>query len=188
MDGTIALNHTQAQMEFINGRAAMIPCGTYLENEMKGNWPDNFELKYMFTPVGHENGGKKYTWATCDFISIPAKAQNPEMAKEFLKILYTEEVRTVGAEKSGGVNPIIGGAEGFDDLLPASVVYTNSMLSQDGVNVIFGKYEIWYKTLYKKAQDSLTALVTGKYTPEQFAKEVEAEAERVRNDDSIMKY
>jgi hypothetical protein len=30
--------------------------------------------------------------------------------------------------------------------------------------------------------------VTGKYTPEQFAKEVEAEAERVRNDDSIMKY
>lgn len=188
MDGTIALNHTQAQMEFINGRAAMIPCGTYLENEMKGNWPDNFELKYMFTPVGHENGGKKYTWATCDFISIPAKAQNPEMAKEFLKILYTEEVRTVGAEKSGGVNPIIGGAEGFDDLLPASVVYTNSMLSQDGVNVIFGKYEIWYKTLYKKAQDSLTALVTGKYTSEQFAKEVEAEAERVRNDDSIMKY
>lgn len=188
MDGTIALNHTQAQMEFINSRAAMIPCGTYLENEMKGNWPDGFELKFMFAPTGNGNDSKKYSWATCDFISIPAKAKNPDMAKEFLKILYTEEVRAAGAEKVGGVHPIIGGADGFDDVLPASVVYTNGMLSQDNVNVIFGKYEIWYKTIYKKAQDSLTALVTGKYTPEQFADEVEAEAERVRNDDSIVKY
>jgi hypothetical protein len=62
------------------------------------------------------------------------------------------------------------------------------MISQDNVNVIFGKYEIWYKTLYKQASDSLSALVIGKYTPEQFAKEVEAEAERVRKDDSIVKY
>lgn len=188
MDGTIALNHTQAQMEFINHRAAMIPCGTYLENEMKGNWPDDFDLKFMFAPVGHGSDNIKYTWATCDFISIPSKAKNPEMAKEFLKILYTEDIRTAGAEKVGGVNPIIGGADGFDELLPASVVYTNNMLKQDNVEVIFGKYEIWYKTIFKKAQDSLTALVTGKYTPEEFAEEVEAEAERVRNDDSIVKY
>ncbi|HHX24766.1 MAG TPA: extracellular solute-binding protein, partial [Thermoanaerobacterales bacterium] len=188
MDGTIALNHTQAQMEFINRRAAMIPCGTYLENEMKGNWPDDFELKYMFTPVRDDNGGSKYTWATCDFVSIPSKAKNPEMAKEFLKILYTDDVRAIGAEKAGGVNPIVGGADGFEELLPASVVYTNDMLSSDDAVVIFGKYEIWYKTIYKKAQDSLTALVTGKYTPEEFAEEVEKEAERVRNDDSIKKY
>jgi N-acetylglucosamine transport system substrate-binding protein len=188
MNGTTALNHTQAQMEFINHRAAMIPCGTYLENEMKGNWPKDFDLKFMFAPVRNEKSNKKYSWATTDFISITTKAKNPEMAKEFLKSLYTKDVRTVGAEKVGGVNPIIGGADGFGGVLPSSVVYANSMLSQDNVNVIFGKYEIWYKTLYKKAQDSLTGLVTGKYTPEQFAKEVEAEAERVRKDDSIVKH
>ena len=189
MDGTTALNHTQAQMEFINHRAAMISCGTYLENEMKGNWPDDFDLKFIFAPVRNNgNSNKKYSWATTDFISIPSKAKNPEMAKEFLKFLYTRDVRTAAAEKVGGVYPIIGGADGFEGVLPASVVYANSMISKDNVNVIFGKYEIWYKTLYKKAQDSLTGLVTGKYTPEQFAKEVEAEAERVRKDDSIVKH
>lgn len=188
MKGTLALNHTQAQMEFINSRAAMITCGTYLENEMKGNWPDDFNLKFMFAPTGKESNNEKYTWATCDFMSVPAKAKNPEMAKEFLKLMYTEEIRRVGAEKAGGVYPVLGGATGFEDILPASVVYTNKMISQDNVNVIFGKYEIWYKTIYKQACDSLSALVTGKYTPEQFAKEVEAEAERVRKDDSIAKY
>lgn len=188
LKGTTALNHTQAQMEFINHRVAMIPCGTYLENEMKGNWPDDFDLKFMFAPAGHEDNNKKYTWATCDFISIPTKAQNPEMGKEFMKILYTDDVMAIGAEKAGGVYPIIGGTDGLEESLPASVVYTNDMLSQDDVYVIFGKYELWYKTLIKKAEDSFTGLVTGKYTPEQFAEIVEAEAERVRNDDSITKY
>ena len=188
LNGTLALNHTQAQMELINGSAAMITCGTFLENEMAGNWPDDFDLKYMFPPVNIAGNEEKYIWASSDFRAVPRDAKNPEMGKEFLKIMYSKDMRRVCAETSGSVYPVIGGAEGFEDLLPASVVYANSMLGQDNVSAIFGNYEKWYKTIYKQAQDSLTALISGKYTVEEFAESIEKEAERVRQDDSIIKY
>ncbi len=187
LDGTLALNHTQAQMELINGRAAMITCGTFLESEMEGNWPDNFKLKYMFPPVNKAGKNDKYIWASSEFRAVSKNAQNPEMAKEFLKNMYRSDMRKIAA-KAGGVYPIVGGVKGFEDVLPDSVVYANSIIGKEGAQVIFGGYEKWYKTLYKKAQDSLTALISGKYTVEQFADEIEKEAERIRQDSTIVKY
>ena len=57
--GTISFDHTQSQMEFLQGRAAMITNGTWLANEMKDVVPDNFEWGFMPFP-GNNPGQKQY--------------------------------------------------------------------------------------------------------------------------------
>ena len=40
IEGTAGLNHTESQAEWLKGKAAFIPCGTWLENEMKDIDPE----------------------------------------------------------------------------------------------------------------------------------------------------
>lgn len=69
--GTISFDHTQSQMEFLQGQAAMIPVGAWVANEMRDVVPDGFEWGFMALPgTEHEqqqivlssSGGNGYIW------------------------------------------------------------------------------------------------------------------------------
>ncbi|MCL2751191.1 MAG: extracellular solute-binding protein [Firmicutes bacterium] len=50
--GSLSANFTQAQMDFLGGKAAMIPNGGWIENEMKGNYaPGSKNIAVMKTPI-----------------------------------------------------------------------------------------------------------------------------------------
>jgi N-acetylglucosamine transport system substrate-binding protein len=87
MQGTVALNHTQSQMEFLNHKAAFIPNGLWIENEMKKDVPDGFEM--TFIPSLIQEPGQKY--GICPYSAgnvIAANAKNPGAAKAFLSFIY----------------------------------------------------------------------------------------------------
>ena len=188
MEGSLALNHTQAQMEFINKKAAFIPCGTWLDSEMKGNWPDDFELTYLTPPMHNSKNDNKYVVMQVLYIAIPAQAKNPKGAEEFLKLIYSRDVRSFIAKQTSGIMPIVNSTEGLEHLLSPVIVKANEELNQENVKVYLSLWRVWYKPLFKKVLDSLTALAAGKITPEQFCSDVEKEAERIRNDSTIPKY
>ena len=50
MPGTEGLTHTESQTAWLQGKAAFIPCGNWLENEMKGLIPDTFNMVIKATP------------------------------------------------------------------------------------------------------------------------------------------
>src|SRR5207245_8487241 len=50
-DGANGMSHTESQMEFVSGRAAMIPCGTWLHSEMSKVMPPDFQMVYFRPPV-----------------------------------------------------------------------------------------------------------------------------------------
>ncbi len=50
MDGTEALSHTESQAAWLQGDAAFIPCGTWLENEMKDVIPEGFQMIVQPSP------------------------------------------------------------------------------------------------------------------------------------------
>ena len=103
MKGTAALNHTQAQTEMMQGKALFIPCSSWIENEMK-NAPREEGFEFGLAPVPTFNqGDKHYVAITCEQFSIPAKAKNPALAKEFLRFLYSDASVELFAEKSNGV-------------------------------------------------------------------------------------
>ena len=187
MEGTLALNHTQAQIEFINHRAAFIPCGTWFDNEMKGNWPNDFDLTYLLPPVPVTDNNR-YVVTQVMFTAIPTNAKNKFAAKEFMKLLYSKDVRAFIAKDAGAVMPIKNSTDGLEHYLSPVMVQANNELSRDGVNTYFATWRLWYKPLFKKVLDSMTEMVTGIITPEKFCEEVEKEAERIRKAPDIVKY
>ncbi len=115
LKGTVAMNHTQAQTEFINGNALFLPCGSWLEGEMKDAITaagQNFSVGFTGTPV-FQAGDQQYCFGGIEAFVIPAKAKNIELAKEFLKYNYTTEAVQLNAEKAKGVMPVKGAVELF---------------------------------------------------------------------------
>jgi N-acetylglucosamine transport system substrate-binding protein len=98
--GATALNHTQSQMEWLNGKAAYIPVGLWLESEMKKDIPSGFSMK--FTPSIFVGSGQKLSiLPTGQNVAISSKAKNKEAALAFLQYLCTEEVQKIFVETTG---------------------------------------------------------------------------------------
>lgn len=90
MEGTVALNHTQSQTDMMLGKALFIPNGTWLEGEMaEGPREEGFEFGILPPPT-IKSGDDHYVLSSYEQLVIPAQAKNPELAKEFLRFLYTE--------------------------------------------------------------------------------------------------
>jgi len=108
MKGTVALNHTQSQTAFMQGKAMFIPNGTWFEDEMKdAPREDGFQFGFLGVPAFKEGDPVK-VMTNVEQIVIPAKAKNPELAKAFLKYLYTDESIKLNAEKSKAVMAVKG--------------------------------------------------------------------------------
>lgn len=91
MDGTVALNHTQSQTDMMMNKALFIPNGNWMEGEMAdAPRADGFEFGLTCAPV-LDDGEARYVMSSVEQFEIPANAKNPELAKEFLRFLYTED-------------------------------------------------------------------------------------------------
>jgi N-acetylglucosamine transport system substrate-binding protein len=104
--GVNGLIHTQAQMQFINGFAAMIPNGIWIESEMEAALPDDFEMKMMQIPTIEGAKEPKINNSMLgDFIIVPKEARNKELAKEFLRFMSTDEALMQYTKDTGSPRP-----------------------------------------------------------------------------------
>ena len=69
----------------------MLACGSWLENEMAGNWPDGFELAYMETPAGDAADDETYVVVTGNMFAFPSAAENKDWIGEFLQTYYSAD-------------------------------------------------------------------------------------------------
>lgn len=190
LKGTTALTHTEAQMEFLNGSVAFIPCGQWFENEMLNSLPEDFEMGFFPVPVQNANG-ENYICKQQTFIGIPADAKNPEGAANFIKFLYTPEAQQILAKY--GMIP-------FNKEVDAEAMSMFTPVVQECINVATGNdpqfstlgyvenvNEQLFPTLWSVIGDNLTLLVLGEIEPADFCAAVEAECDRIRADDTIAK-
>lgn len=129
MKGTVALNHTQSQTDQMQNKALFIPNGTWMESEM-AEVPAAEGYAFGLTPPPvMKEGDTRYIMSGVEQFSIPAGAKNPELAKLFLRFLYTDASIAKYAELSGG-----------------AIIATNSALElckpyiSEGVYGMFGAY------------------------------------------------
>ncbi len=103
LEGTVGMNHTESQSEMMIGHAAFITNGTWMESEMQdAPREDGFEFAMAPIPT-FASGDTHYVMDSCEQFSIPAAAKNPELAKEFLRFLYSDESVKAFAETSGSL-------------------------------------------------------------------------------------
>ncbi|QTH40647.1 extracellular solute-binding protein [Cohnella sp. LGH] len=107
LKGSEAVNHTEAQMLFLSGKAAMIPNGHWLENEMKSSIPSGFRMKMMPVPLvdNAKETNIAFSMVGGDITVIPAKAKEMDLAKEFVRFAATKQMNKKFTELTGALRP-----------------------------------------------------------------------------------
>lgn len=103
-EGMAALNHTQSQMQVLQGKAAMASTGAWVQNEMKDSTPADFKWGFMAVPMGDKPDSVKYirgSFSNGMFIWAAKPDLNKKWAKEFLVWMWNLDVQTVIADKGG---------------------------------------------------------------------------------------
>jgi len=107
MEGTVAMDHTTSQAMMMMGRALFIPNGLWFPGEMH-DAPREDGFVFAMAPAPTVNPGvTRYVMSASEQIAIPKAAKEPELAKEFLRFLYTDESVAAFAQFSGGSIAVI---------------------------------------------------------------------------------
>ena len=183
MAGTEGLNHTESQAEWLKGKAAFIPCGIWLENEMKGSIPDNFNMVIDQSP-GEGNaclaeGGEPFI--------VPSKAKNPIAGMEFLRALISKDSAKYFAVNVSAMMPVIGGTEGVT--ISTGMQSAVTMAEACAGNVFpFMRYGGWYSDLGKEVDAKMGDLLTKRISPAEFIEAAQAMADKVKADPDVTKF
>ncbi|PAD73414.1 carbohydrate ABC transporter substrate-binding protein [Paenibacillus campinasensis] len=183
MKGTVALNHTQAQTEFLKGGALFIPNGSWFESEMAdAPREEGFEFGFLGVPVFSE-GDQAYVLSSFEAMYIPNKAKNPELAKEFLRYQYNDDIVQLNAEKSKGVMAVKGAVELAKDYIPASA-YEAFKVYDEGALPMMVQWKQTPKSeviINDELFNPLGDVMNKKMTADQWADKVEQASAKLRN-------
>lgn len=176
LKGTTALNHTQSQSEMMMNKALFIPNGNWMEGEMKdAPRADGFKFGLCPAPV-LEAGQEKYVMSSIEQFSIPKNAKNPELAKEFIKFLYTDDSVKLFAEKANGIYALKDATELTKGIVTDGVYEMNKIYEQ-ATPMVFafdalpeGTKVVPRDSVFKVLSD----VMNGKMTTQEWADGVEA--------------
>lgn len=181
LENSEGLSFTEAQMEFLRGEAAMIPCGYWLENEMKQVLPEGFRMKMMKTPAidGAKNANISYVMIG-DMILVPAKSKNIELSKEFIKFSSSNKMLQQAAVLAGGFRPFKYSLDNVNITEFTKSVYD---IMQNNINVSFTNDNVLYSMVgFYPGYSRLGAISIGAETPQEAAKhDYDSAIERIQD-------
>lgn len=97
LEGTPAMTHTQIQSELMLDRALFVPNGSWLPNEM-ADAPRTDGFQWALAPALRLNEDDPALYrASVGGSIIPSQAEHKELAKEFIRFMYTDEAVRVQA-------------------------------------------------------------------------------------------
>lgn len=150
VDGAMGMDHTQSQMAFIQGKAAMIPMGAWMESEMRNSIPEGFKMKMMLAPA--VDGAKMDNVSVCtsaDMMFIPKKSKNIDVAKDFLKFMCRDDMLRVFTKHTGTPRPFdydvenIEGVSEFGQNILSTWKSANKVYMYSDNPIYFLKYFYW---------------------------------------------
>jgi N-acetylglucosamine transport system substrate-binding protein len=182
LEGSSSFSHTEAQMIWLQEKAAMIPCGTWLESEMKHALPEGFQMRLMPVPgfVDGRGGLAAMEANAGPAFWVPRQAAHPQWGMEYLRILLSRKMAQNFLLKIGSVMPIEGSTQGLE--IPPAMQSALDAVAAAGNETFHVRYTDWYLELRNEQENALGALLNLAISPEQFAARVEAQAERLRGD------
>lgn len=187
MDGTVALDHTQSQSQWLLGNALFIPCGSWLEGEMAdAPREDGFKWGFTASPVFTKDD-EKYTLTIVEEMYIPAASDQIDLAKEFLKFQYTDEAVALNAELAKGIPPVKGAADVITPFVEEATAATYQVYEEGYSPYVLRFASVEGTELNPRDElfNNVTTIMNGEMTAEEWAAHMEETADAVR--DSIVK-
>ncbi len=183
------LIHTEVQTRQNQGKVALYPSGSWLENEQKSQTPKEF--KYALTPTPSVTAADKMPFeairaAAGEAYIVPAKAKNPKGGLAYLRIMLSKEGARGFTEKSGNITVVTGAADGLD-LSPGNASLSAAQTAAGQNIVTFSAFENWYKELETELRKQTNALMFGRISADQFCDNMQKAADKTKSDSSITK-
>ncbi len=187
-EGSDAMTHTESQQIFVDGKAAMIPNGSWMPNEQRSTTPEDFRMKFSAIPAPADAKGASNA---VEFDSGAAElqignGQNPLWGMEVMRRIYSPTVQAIFAEEIGSPMAMINVLENADVSAEWESA-ADAIEEADGNNIVTFSGG-WYPEMGKRYEESLGDIWTGKMSAEDAQAILERGAEEVRSDDSVTKY
>ncbi|MEV4636972.1 N-acetylglucosamine/diacetylchitobiose ABC transporter substrate-binding protein [Actinoplanes sp. NPDC049548] len=187
--GSEALSHTEAQAAWCQGKAAFIPCGSWLESEQKGVTPDGFDMAMGPVPSRTGSDQLKQTAvqaASSESFLVPAKAKNPAGGMEYLRILFSKQSAKAFAETAGTLPATAGATDGLT--LSSGLGSVRDAVTAAGSETFTYRFRTWYAPLAKAVDDATGELVNKRITAAQWSDRIQKAADALAKDSSVKKY
>lgn len=133
LKGSMSKNHTEAQMSFLKGEAAMIINGSWLETEMIRDLPKGFEMRMMRVPylsTAQKDAEGNFLpinyGMTPDLMIVPKQAAQKELAKDFLVFMARDDMLEYFTKYSSTLRPF---AYDVTELKPQLTKFTNDCIN-----------------------------------------------------------
>ena len=192
LPGTEGLTHIQSQTLWNQGKAAVIPCGSWLENE---------QLKA--TPADFEHGGvrrcPRSTATRCrrrpsgpapaSRSSCPSKAKNQAGGLEFLRIMCSKAGGASFAQNANSLSVVKDSiTPEIEAKLKPGTKSSNDLYQAANGQVISWYYLNWYSQMEKDLEDAMGQLMANKIKPADFITRAQAAADKCAADSSVQKF
>lgn len=189
LQGTEGLNHTESQARQNGYEVAMIPNGSWLENEQKDVAPADFGYAMMPVPALEASEALPqaalHAMPGAGFI-VAARSKNPLAGMEYLRAMVSKE----GAGRYSGMVSTLTTVK--DAALPADakpgLKSASAALSAAGTDLVNWRVNEWYKEIATELDAATGQLMTGGITADQWTERLQKKADAVKKDSSIKKF
>jgi N-acetylglucosamine transport system substrate-binding protein len=151
---------------------------------------DGFE--FAMAPIPTENADDvHYVFDSCEQFSIPAAAKNQELAKEFLRFLYSDESVSAFAEASGALYATKSAREVAKDKLSTAIYNMYGIYDEANASSLIMSFSAVPADCKINPKDEIfnpiTSVMNDEMTVEEWAQNVEDAFAQVRADQEAAK-
>ena len=190
MQGSPGLDHIQSQTAWCQGKAAMISCGSWLENEQKKVTPAGFNMSVAPTPSlgsGDKLPYEAIRGTAGEPFIVPAKGKNVVGGLEYLRVMLSKKGAQDFTKRCSSLTVVAGSADGVE--LPFGLTSVVKALAASGNNGFNWVYPNFYRKLEKELVDAACGeFFSGRSTPDEFLTACQKGADSIAADNSITKY
>ncbi|WP_020574294.1 N-acetylglucosamine/diacetylchitobiose ABC transporter substrate-binding protein [Actinopolymorpha alba] len=191
LPGTASLSHTQSQAAWLQRKAAIIPCGSWLKSEMKSQVPADFQMS--ITPSPSLDANDKFPFEAIpntptESFLVPSKAKNVAGGLEYLRLMLSKE----GAQKFAELTFTLTIVQGVHDEQEHDPVLKSSLATLTAAQKVerldAATYGTWYRPLVEEAEAAIGVLLTSSLDAKGFVERVQKKADAVKKDPKIKKF
>ncbi|MFF0344991.1 N-acetylglucosamine/diacetylchitobiose ABC transporter substrate-binding protein [Kribbella sp. NPDC004875] len=186
--GTAQYDHIGSQKRFLASKAGMLPCGNWLENEMKGLVPEGFGLTMFAVPALDSSpalASGLHVAATAPFL-VPEKAKNKAGGLEYLRALLSADVAAQVSSESSQLTIVRGAADGLE--MSTALRSARDLLTAAGDQVITWYFDTWYPAFATTAATTTAQFMAGGLQQSEWTARIQAAADKLKQDAEVTKY
>ena len=170
---------TMNQQLVLDNKALFMPNGTWIVGEMaEAPRADGFAWGMTALPAVSE-GGDRYSYTWFEQMWIPAGAENPDAAKQFIAFMYSDVACEIFA-KAGAIQPVLGIADTLEG--DNQLFYS---IYDDGAKAAMGNFAAYKSvpglgTVREVFFDPVNSLVSGSLTKDQWVDSIKTASDQMR--------